>query len=109
MTQYLQNGLKDFKNILYTNSLWYKDVLRQFWFRSEKITFFSKIFTVVKWDQTVPREATVPPPPLAVHVVYGWPQTQKLFPGTQKSETLPAPKYAQNGRIFTPARIVELE
>ena len=48
MTQYLQNGLKDFKNILHINSLWYKDVLRQFWFRSEKITFFSKIFHCCK-------------------------------------------------------------
>ena len=53
MTQYLQSGLKDFKNILHTYSLWYKDVLRQFWFQSEKIDFFSKIFTVIKWDQNL--------------------------------------------------------
>ena len=44
MTQYLQNGLKEFKNILHIYSLWYKDVLRQFWFQSEKNQFFFKIF-----------------------------------------------------------------
>ena len=53
MTQYLQNGLKDFKNILHTYSLWYKDVLRQFWFQSEKIDVFSNFFHVLKVHQNL--------------------------------------------------------
>ena len=40
MTQYLQNDLKDFKNILYAYSLCHKDVLRRFWFQSEKNKIF---------------------------------------------------------------------
>ena len=43
MTQYLQNGLKDFKNILHTNSLYgtrmYSD---NFGFDLKKLHFFQK-------------------------------------------------------------------
>ena len=68
MTQYLQSGLKDFKNILHTYSLWYKDVLRQFWFQSEKIIFFFKILLYNKNEtnkdsdvRLEPRKKPAPP------------------------------------------------
>ena len=51
MTQYLQNGLKEFKNILHTYSLWYKDVLRQFWFQSEKNKIKYFLAPILGWGR----------------------------------------------------------
>ena len=65
MTQYLQNGLKDFKKFLHTYSLGYKDVLRQFWFQSEKIDVFSNFFHVLKVHQNLNLKPLCPPPPWA--------------------------------------------
>ena len=59
MTQYLQNDLKDFKNILYAYSLCHKDVLRRFWFQSEK----NKIFQNFKMRPDGPLGSHCAPPP----------------------------------------------